>query len=185
MVLDPISSDLVDNTISAKAQVPPALFLEGMQVNAGSVSAVIRIASHNQQVDERLAAAILALHPHLVEHVCKQRGYGRFGDKLVGATLPHLVEHVAIDLLVADEQRQTLVAGAQRQTQRQPSKPEERQQHARGARAGTTTWLDRKQGTMRVRVSRLTDTADTAEDANRVCAAITRAIALVNSLLAR
>jgi hypothetical protein len=170
MVLDPISSDLVDNNTLAKASAPPALSLEGMRVDTGSVSAVIRVTPHDQRVDERLAAAILALRPQLAQHACKQRGYGRFGDKLVGTTLPHLIEHVAIDILVADEQRQA---------RRQPSGSKGQQ---RRARAGTTTWLDRKQGSMRVRVSYF---ADTAEDANRVCAAITRAITLANSLLAR
>jgi hypothetical protein len=71
------------------------------------------------------------------------------------------------------------VAGERQPAQHQASKSEERQQRAR---AGTTTWLDQQQGTMRVRVSCFTDTA---EDTDRVYAAITRAITLVNSLLAQ
>jgi hypothetical protein len=163
MVFDSIPSDLVDKT-------PTVLSLEEIRVDVDSVSAAIRVIPCDLRVDERLAAAILALRPQLAQHVCKQRGYGCFGDKLVGATLPHLIEHVAIDLLVADGWHST----------RHPAlKPEERQQRAR---AGTTTWLDRRQGTMRVRVSYFTDTA---EDADRVCAAITRAITLVSNLLAQ
>jgi RNA binding exosome subunit len=127
-----------------------------MQVDANSVKATIHVTCRDQRVGERLAAAALALRPRLAQHVCKQRGYGHFGDTIVEATLPHLVEHIAIDLLVEDEPQR--------------------------ARAGTTTWVDRQQGIMKVRVSCF---ADTTEDANRVCAAITQAIALVNDLFAQ
>jgi hypothetical protein len=85
------------------------------------------------RVDVRLAARILALRPTLAQHACKQRGFGRFGDKIVGSTLPHLVEHVAIDLLVEDGQ---------------------------GPVAGATTWLDRERGTMTVRLSCKTTPAE-------------------------
>jgi hypothetical protein len=107
----------------------PFISIEDVRTNTrtGSVSAIIRVTPFGLRVDEKLAAAILALHPTLAQHACKQQGFGRFGDKLSGTTLPHLVEHLAIDLLVNATHH---------------------------PHAGTTTWLDREQGLMRVRVSR-------------------------------
>jgi hypothetical protein len=110
------------------------------------------------RVDKKLAAAALACRPTLTRHVCKQGGIGYFGDKLLGATLPHLVEHIAIDLLVEDDQR------LPEQGDCQP-------------RAGTTTWLDHKRGIMRVKVS------CTPQTVEPTYAALVRAVALVNSLL--
>jgi hypothetical protein len=75
---------------------------------------------------------------------------GRFGNKIVDTTLPHLVEHLAIDLLV--EENADVIAG-------------------------TTTWIDHAQGVMQVKVS------STAQGARETYAAITRAVALVNSYL--
>lgn len=118
------------------------------------------------RVDEKLAEAILARRPTLAQHVCKQRGFGFFGDKLVGTTLPHLVEHVAIDLLVADERQQGIGL----------SRP----------RAGATTWIDREQGTMKARLSHLDGAHTTAIAApDDTCTAITRAVAMVNDLFVR
>jgi hypothetical protein len=114
--------------------------------------ATIRVTPPGLRVSERLAATVLACRPTLAQHVCKQRGIGRFADKLVGTTLPHLVEHIAIDLLVEED----------------PSRPQ----------AGTTTWLERKQGRMIVRLS-----CDPAT-APGVHGAMIRAVALVNALSA-
>jgi hypothetical protein len=161
----------------------PSISIEDVRTNAhtGSVSAIIRVTPPSLRVDEKLAAAILALHPTLAQHACKQQGFGRFGDKLSGTTLPHLVEHLAIDLLVDATHH---------------------------PHAGTTTWLDREQGLMRVRVSRGSvggdaelspaattnaHTADTAphpasppsHDTETLRTALRRAVTLLNSLLAR
>jgi hypothetical protein len=46
------------------------------------------------------AEALLCQLPTLAEHACKSGGATRFGERIVGALLPHAVEHVAIDLLV-------------------------------------------------------------------------------------
>jgi hypothetical protein len=143
------------------------------------VRAVIRVVPADLRVDEALAAAVLALRPTLARHTCKQRGFGLFGDTLIGTTLPHLVEHVAIDLLVEDERRETRRAQAA-QAGPQASRP----------RAGTTTWLDRERGVMEVRLSCASDgdtgVGDTnATDAEVTRVAIIRAVTLVNTLLAR
>jgi hypothetical protein len=110
-------------------QQPPEspLLLEDLETGEGSLRAIIRVTPPELRVSEDLAAAALACRPTLAQHICKQRGIGRFADKLVGTTLPHLVEHVAIDLLAEAD----------------PSHPW----------AGATTWLSRSQGRMTVRLS--------------------------------
>lgn len=64
------------------------------------MSAAVCVRPPDARVDERLAETILALRPTLGEHACKLNGIGRFSDKITGTTLPHLLEHVTIDILV-------------------------------------------------------------------------------------
>ena len=49
--------------------------------------------------DEGCAERVLGLLPNVARHVCVNRKGERFGDELVGTELPHLFEHVAIELL--------------------------------------------------------------------------------------
>ena len=130
------------------------------------MSAAVCVLPPDSRVTEELAAAVLALRPTLAEHACKQQGMGLFGDKMVGATLPHLLEHLAIDLLVEEQQQRVGSNTAQLLTSRQTI-------------AGATTWLDREQGKMQVRIS------CTAQNAERTCAAITSAATLLNGLIDR
>ena len=141
-----------------------SLNLEECTISGNSVSAAVCVLPPDARVTEELATAVLALRPTLAEHACKQQGMGYFGDRIVGATLPHLVEHLAIDLLVEEQRHRD---GDNAGQTRSP----------RHAIAGTTTWLDREQGRMRVRIS------STAQNKEGVCTAITRAVALLNSLL--
>ena len=156
----------------AKPNTESKLFLERFTVSGNSVSAAVCVSPHDKRVDEELAGAILLLHPTLAKHTCKHRGFGYFGDKLIGTTLPHLVEHLAIDFLVEQNVR---ASGDQKHLTRAvtaavPSKPPQ-------AIAGTTSWLDREQGRMQVRIS------CTAQSSDATCTAIIHAIALVNGLL--
>jgi hypothetical protein len=95
---------------------------------------------------------MLTMRPALAHHVCQQRGFGPFGDKLLGTTLPHLVEHLSIDYLVEETNGLLPIAG-------------------------TTSWLDREQGLMQVRISCAPEKVD------MTVAAIIRAVTLLNSLL--
>jgi hypothetical protein len=169
-----VHSTLPGHLITTK----PRLILKELSEHRDSVHAVIRVVPASLRVDERLAQAVLALRPTLAQHACKQRGFSFFGDAIIGTTLPHLVEHVAIDLLVEGES------------------------HPR-PRSGITTWLDREQGLMEVRLScdsggigGIGDSAvgavppvgdvaaSAATDAETTRRAIIRAVALVNSLFA-
>ena len=86
---------------------------------------LIKVSDPALRLNNTQAAAIIAAHPTLAEHACRQNGFGRFAEKLEQASLPHLVEHLAIDFLAKNHQ---------------------------GAIAGTTTWGNHAQQTMLVRL---------------------------------
>jgi len=140
------------------------LFLEEFEISGNSVSAAVCVLPQNLRVSDGLAKTILALRPTLAEHTCKHLGFGYFGDRLVGTTLPHLVEHLAIDYLVEENRRKACDGFV----------PDG---DASQAIAGITRWLDRDLGRMQVRISCTTQGAD------ETCRAITRAIDVVNHLL--
>jgi len=71
-----------------------------------------------------VAELLLLHHPSLALHACKP---ATFGEHLPGALLPHALEHLAIDLLVARFPDETF--------------------------AGNTCWLEREEQTMRVHIS--------------------------------
>jgi hypothetical protein len=109
----------------------PSLQLLDIQTAADgcSLSAVLLVSPSGLRVSAKLARALLAERPTLAEHACHACGVRPFCEVIVGTTLSHLAEHLAIDLLVA---------------------------HYPGQRfSGTTTWEDDEAGTMRVRVRAL------------------------------
>ncbi|HBT94744.1 MAG TPA: hypothetical protein DEB24_00875 [Coriobacteriia bacterium] len=93
------------------------------------MSAAVCVVPSDLRVGEKSAETVLALRPTLSEHACKQSGIGRFADKIVGTTLPHLVEHLTIDLLVeralaethGTNKRMAPVAGNTRPSRSNPS----------------------------------------------------------------
>jgi hypothetical protein len=116
-----------------------------------------------------LARELLALRPTLSEHACKQGGIGRFGDKIVGSTLPHLIEHLTIDLLVEQALADTSMdhnAENSRRATTQRIAPV----------SGNTKWLDKDAGIMRVTISSAT------QGTELVARALTQAVELVNHL---
>jgi len=92
--------------------------------NAAYVWADVTITGPQTTVSQELAERLLQQHPCLAQHACKN---ALFGDRLAGALLPHALEHLAIDLLVAAHPGQVF--------------------------AGNTCWLEDKENTMRVRIS--------------------------------
>jgi hypothetical protein len=149
------------------------------------------------RVDEALATAALSLRPTLANHTCKQRGFGYFGDKLPGTTLPHLIEHIAIDLLVAEAATGSgaaagsgSAAGGAATGGREAGAGDSallpiaghNTGPVAGSVAGTTSWVDRERGIMRVRIS--CDGGD-AKASSAARTAIIRAVELVNSLFAQ
>ena len=83
------------------------------------------------KVGSELAKAMLERYPTLAEHACSSHGVHCFGQVIEGTEAAHLVEHLAIDHLVATSR----AAG-----------------YDRCAFAGHTSWLDKERGAMRVTV---------------------------------
>ena len=116
--------------------VYPASFADGRlelldhRVRRGAVDFKLRVAEGSELVAPGLLRAVEAARPKLSEHVCTADDTGS------PMTLPHLVEHVAIDLLV-----------------------EQRGEGAGEPVAGYTRWLDRKAGLARVTLSSADDGA--------------------------
>jgi len=152
--------------------MPQHLVLEEFEISGSSVSAAVFVSPKTLRVSAALAAALLAMRPTLAEHTCKQQGFGYFGDKIVGTTLPHLVEHLAIDLLVEENRQKT-----EGKTEPVSDASQASHQETPQAIAGITRWLDRDQGKMQVKLS------CTAQGADKTCRAITRAIDVLNYLL--
>jgi hypothetical protein len=108
------------------------------QITKTAVSVDLRIIGEPRVVTPELAAILLKQYPNLAKHACKSgkpasrnNPQGNlFGSKISGAMLPHLVEHLAIELLVQADNPQT-------------PRPY----------AGATSWLSHTNSTMRVRVS--------------------------------
>jgi hypothetical protein len=120
------------NTVSSSK---PILSLTKTNFGGDSLSAAVCVTPSSLRVSEALAQSVLTLRPTLAQHTCKQQGFGHFGDKLVGTTLPHLIEHLTIDFLVEENAVPLPVAG-------------------------TTKWLDHESGSMQVRISCAPEDAD-------------------------
>ena len=97
--------------------------LLGHRERSGAVDFKLRIGQGSELVPLRLLDAIASVRPTLREHACTADDTGS------PMTLPHLIEHVAIDLLV--EQR----GGGDEPV------------------AGYTAWLDRRGGIARITLS--------------------------------
>ena len=119
-------------------------------------------------VSPELAKVMLERYPTLAEHACSSHGVRCFGQVIEGTEVAHLVEHLAIDHLVAASRA---VGNDHR------------------AFAGHTSWLDKEQGAMRVTVGVATaqrgkrDPVD-EETLEEIQAAIRWAVAQVNEALA-
>ena len=87
------------------------------------VECVIYLCKPDLRLTPVQITTLLQTHPRLVEHACRQQGVGRFGDKIQAASLPHIVEHLTIDMIVASFGFQV---------------------------AGNTTWQDRPKGLAKI-----------------------------------
>lgn len=76
-----------------------------------------------------LAARVLELHPSLMHHACVNANGATFDTVMADTPLPHLLEHLAIDILA-----------------KASSDP-------RITHVGTSSWIDEPRGTARVQIS--------------------------------
>lgn len=114
----------------------PALSLERIEVGAGRLSCVVRLAPDAPRfTTPKLAARLREAFPDLPRHACVNEVGPCFGDVMDRTPLPHALEHLVIDL----------------QTRAAP--------HDAAVYAGTTDWVDEAAGTARVQVSFTDDLA--------------------------
>jgi len=140
----------------------PSLNIIDLTRRQHSVCADIQMLGTERFVSPALAEALIALRPSIVLHACKSAGTGYFKDRLVGATLPHAVEHLAIDLLVErfaepsaprhTEPSAPMIAEPSYPTFTKTPTDSTFSKASAPTFAGATTWLDRPTGIMRVRV---------------------------------
>jgi len=114
----------------------PRLVLESLHVATDRVVATVRVgdALHANTTPELVRAAIAA-HPDLPIHTCVNGMGPTFGAVMNSTPLPHLLEHVVIDLQIASCSDSDRVF------------------------TGVTRWTDRRAGRARVEVSYADDLA--------------------------
>ncbi|MGI6221653.1 MAG: hypothetical protein ACOYIP_07315 [Coriobacteriales bacterium] len=133
----------VPNLRSLRSTLPAAfaggrLELVDVRARSGAVDFKLRVRG-GDTASPALVAALQAVRPTLAEHTCTSDD-----DDDEPMTMPHLVEHVAIDLLV--------------ERRAEPGDPI----------AGYTVWLDRRRGLARITLSS-TDCAATGEGMLAAC----------------
>lgn len=90
-----------------------ALRIRRVRVRRGKLDLEVVCALEALHVDERTAARVLRELPNLSRHVCVNGRGETFGEEIVGTELPHLLEHVIIEL-----QGQDAAMRAQRDAER-------------------------------------------------------------------
>jgi len=127
----------------------------------GAVWADVRLAPGAPRVLSPEAAAVLLAHyPTLAFHACKSsHGATTFGERIAGALLPHVVEHLAIDLLVRT--------------------------HPGTQLAGNTRWQDAAHTVMRVRLKDVPADVASALPPTELLAAIAEATNIINSTVCK
>lgn len=87
---------------------PWALRVEHVTVKRDRIVALVRVAHERYaHTTPAMIADVSALRPHLLDHACVNDKGDTFAAVACDTTLPHLLEHVAIDMQVES-------AGAQR-----------------------------------------------------------------------
>lgn len=113
-----------------------AVSIEQFTVGEGRLVCEIRLAPSAPRVTSPgLIRKLEGAFPHLARHACVNDKGVTFGAVMNHTSLPHLLEHLVIDLQVR---------GAQRDDD---------------AFAGTTDWIDQEVGTARIQVSFTDDLA--------------------------
>lgn len=76
------------------------LEIKRIRVRAGALDLEVAASLDTLYVDDATAHRILDVLPNLAHHVCvNATDNATFGDELVGTELPHLLEHVIIELM--------------------------------------------------------------------------------------
>lgn len=121
----------------AHCPAPPAIAVERIVVKRDRLVCDVRVTPRaSQTVTPRLARAVRQQFPQLEGHACVNEAGETFGAVLDRASLPHLLEHLAIQLQAEAWSAATTPRSA-----------------APNAFVGVTEWTDRQQGTARIQLS--------------------------------
>jgi len=128
-----------------------AFVLEDQRTREGAMDFKLRVDSDFEQASTVLVERLMAIRPTLAEHACTSDDVDGCGESSAGhaMTVPHLVEHLAIDFIV----------------ERRPSQTE--------PVAGYTVWLDHRHGLARVTISSF-DHAATEQAVHDACLLLER-----------
>lgn len=94
------------------AQTNNPLKVEHIRVRKGTLDLEVRCDIDALHVTSEQALRVLELLPNLAHHVCvNDAGNESFGAELEGTELPHLLEHVIIELQGRDSQNPSMLTG--------------------------------------------------------------------------
>ena len=128
--------DSPDARIAETPSTVPRLQLESLRVERDRIVAMVRVGDPTHAMtDAELAGKAVKLHPDLPIHTCVNGVGPTFGTVLAHTPLPHLLEHVVVDM----------------QTARCPD-PDR-------VFTGATRWVDRRHGLAQIEVSYADDIA--------------------------
>ena len=106
------------------------LTIEDVHIQPGKLTLRVRTASHARRTSDHLARLVVRDFPDLPQHSCVNPKGPAFASVIADTSVPHLLEHLIIDLQVQEE-------------------PPESQ----ATFAGHTMWLDEAEGIASVTVS--------------------------------
>jgi hypothetical protein len=66
------------------------------------VETVVQYEDTTRRLSEQQATSLMAVHENLADHACKMKGIKRFGEAILQASIPHVLEHLTIDLMVEE-----------------------------------------------------------------------------------
>jgi hypothetical protein len=93
--------DAADNA-GAPPQDTEPICITSIDVYPGQLDAHVRCAGGAPYVSAHAARRVCHLLPGLADQLCVHSRHERFGDEVCGTEIPHLLEHVAIELQVLE-----------------------------------------------------------------------------------
>ena len=97
--LSSLSSDTPDVAAVTPNNNPAPLRIDEIRVRSGRLVCLVSVDPDERWTTPELANAMLAAHPTLAMHSCVNDEGNRFGDVITHTSIPHLLEHLTIDLM--------------------------------------------------------------------------------------
>ncbi len=95
------------------ASPAPPIAVDRITVDAGRLACEITIRDPvYRQVWDKLAQSVLERHPDLLIHACVNAESNRFSTVLRKTSVPHLLEHLAIDIQAHESERGSVFVGS-------------------------------------------------------------------------